>query len=70
MFWILSFIFNPRSISSPDIFTTSFSAKYILLSSFLAVISAYVLEGFRKFKLMSKDLIREEETQEETEKSD
>jgi len=69
LFWILSFMFDPHSISAPDVFTTSFSAKYLLLSSILAVVSAYAAENIRKFKPMPTDLTQEEEeeTQEEEE---
>jgi len=70
MFWILSFMFDPHSISAPDVFTTSFSAKYLLLSSILAVVSAYVAESLRKFKPLVADAIQEEETQEKTDKDD
>jgi drug/metabolite transporter (DMT)-like permease len=70
MFWILSFMFDPHSISSPDVFTTSFSAKYISLSSILAVVSAYVMKSLRKHKSGSTDLIQEKETQEKTDKDD
>jgi len=67
MFWILSFMFGDgHSISSPDVFTTNFSAKYVLLSSILAVISAYIMEGIRKFKPVETDMSEDEETKEET----
>jgi len=65
MFWILSFMFNPHYISSPDVFSTSFSAKYILLSSIIAVVLAYVAESLRKLKPLSTDLNEEEETSDE-----
>ena len=64
MFWILSFMFEAHSISAPGCFTTSFSAKYILLSSVIAVVLAYVTKSFYKFKSLSADQIQEEETQE------
>jgi hypothetical protein len=64
MFWILSFMFDQHSISAPGCFTTSFSAKYILLSSVIAVVLAYVAKSLHKFKSLSTDLIQEEETQE------
>jgi len=71
MFWILSFMFDPHSISAPDVFTTSFSAKYLLLSSILAVVSAYIAESLRKFKPLSTDMLQEQEEEEETqEKTD
>jgi len=65
MFWILSFMFNPHFISAPDVFSTSFSAKYILLSSILAVVLAFVAESLRKLKPLSTDLDEEEETNDE-----
>ena len=64
MFWILSFMFDKHSISAPDVFTTSFSAKYILLSSILAVVSANILGNLLKNKSLSKDKIQKEEPQE------
>ena len=64
LFWILSFLFNPHWISAQDVFTTSFSAKYISLSSVLSVLSAYILESIRKLKTISKDLIQEDEANE------
>jgi hypothetical protein len=74
IFWILSFLFKPHWISAQDVFSTSFSAKYLLLSSILAVVSAYVAESLRKFKPLTTGLIQEEEeeeeTQEDTEKQD
>jgi len=66
MFWIISFMFNPHYISSPDVFSTSFSAKYILLSSILAVVLAYVAESLSKLKPLSTDLNEDEETREES----
>jgi len=65
MFWILSFMFDDHSISSPNVFTTSFSAKYILLSSIIAVVLAYVAESLRKLKPLSTDMDQEEETSDE-----
>jgi len=50
MFGVLSFIFDHHSISSQDVFTTSFTAKYLLFSSVLAVVLAYVFETLRRFK--------------------
>jgi len=70
MFWILSFMFKVHSISSPDVFQTSFSAKYITLSSFLAIISAHIAVSFRKFKSMSVDQIQKDEIQENTEEDE
>jgi len=64
MFWILSFMFELHSISSPDVFTTSFSARYILLSSIVAVFLAYITKSLHKFKFLSTDQIQEEKTQE------
>ena len=59
LFWILTFLFEQHSISAPDVFTTSFSAKYILLSSIIAVISANILESFHRFRSKSKDIHQE-----------
>jgi len=70
MFWILSFMYYPHWISSSDVFSTSFSAKYLLLSSILAVASAYVTKNLRKFKSLSTDQVQEEETQEQNGKDD
>jgi uncharacterized membrane protein YvlD (DUF360 family) len=70
MFWILSFMFDQHSISAPDVFTTSFSAKYILLSSFLAVVLGYAAESLRRIKSLSKDQSQEEEIQKNTDKNE
>jgi len=70
MFWILVFMFDSHSISSPNVFTTSFSAKYISLSSILAFVLAYVTEGLRKFKALSKDFVQEDETQKKIDKDE
>lgn len=59
MFWILSFMFDPHYISASDVFTTSFSARYLLLSSILAVFSAYFMEIIRKFKPPSTEMKQE-----------
>ena len=68
IFRILSFVFDPHSISSPDVFTTSFSANYILLSSILAVVLGCVAGNLTKY--LSKGVSQEEETQENTDKND
>jgi uncharacterized membrane protein YvlD (DUF360 family) len=70
MFWVLSFMFDPHRISAPDVFSTSFSAKYITLSSIFAVVSPYVIESIRKFKSMAKNLNQEDKTQKNTDKDD
>jgi uncharacterized membrane protein YvlD (DUF360 family) len=68
MFWILSFMFEQHSISASDVFTTSFSAKYISLSSIFAVVFAYIAESLRKIKSQSSDLNQEKEIKEDTDK--
>ena len=73
MFWILTFRFGSgifHSISSPTVFTTSFSANYITLSSVLAVVSARVLEIFRRLGSQPKDQAEEENTEEKTGKDE
>jgi len=70
MFWILSFLFNPHWISAPDVFSTSFSAKYLLLSSILAIISAFVMGNLNKLKSLSADLLKDEETEENEEEEE
>jgi Kef-type K+ transport system membrane component KefB len=66
IWWILSFLFDKfdkHSISSPDVFTTSFSARYILLSSFLAIVIAYVPEIVRKIWILSTYKLDEEDVE-------
>jgi len=70
MFWLLSFMFNPHWISSQDVFSTSFSAKYITLSSILAVVLAYFVKGLSKFKSLSTELSKDEDMQKNTDKKE
>ena len=50
IYFILSFLFRPHSISASGIFSTGFSAGYITFSSILALASARILESLRKRK--------------------
>jgi hypothetical protein len=69
LFWIITFRFgsgDKHSISASSVFTTSFAAKYILLSSVLALVSARILEIFRQLRSSSTRETQEENTEEKT----
>ena len=70
MFWALSFMFRPHSISAPDVFTTSFSARYLLFASIIALVSANVLESLRKRKPKPKDISQDDEAELRTDKDE
>ena len=71
MFWILAFRFGSgyhHVISSADVWTTSFSARYLTMSSVIGIVLARLTEIIRNLKSSVKEADEEDEEEESEEK--